>query len=360
MFPIAPWGGLEKQLSNPGTMFPPLPRTFLASLLIVTKLLQDRAYSNKAWAKLSGLPAQEIGECERALGGALRWRVWVGKDLGKTSNMDMIKTPEGSEMEVEVEGEDFVHGMEDALGDALMAAAAETQLPSQVSTTALLAPSSLALRSTQAGWSRAKSWPILGQLPLPTASADSQQQSISQRPWVAEDFIDFAGHSESAEWAENPMVSSNNTLSTGVLSLPIVQEPTSIAHSFDILRALLEEQDSVASAASTVPSTVVQEDQLHIAVTAPSTPEVAINSINMTAAGNAPNMSMCGSFMQSLQSSPLQMGPSLAPFPFTFVATPDHRFPPPLLAQIPWPHWLDLHTTASSRRSASTWVVVEV
>ncbi|KAJ7572098.1 hypothetical protein C8J56DRAFT_809552, partial [Mycena floridula] len=29
--------------------------------------------SNRTWAKLSGLPAQEIGRCERAFGDALDW-----------------------------------------------------------------------------------------------------------------------------------------------------------------------------------------------------------------------------------------------------------------------------------------------
>lgn len=35
-------------------------RTFLASLVLASKFQLDRAYSNKAWAKLSGLPAQEV------------------------------------------------------------------------------------------------------------------------------------------------------------------------------------------------------------------------------------------------------------------------------------------------------------
>lgn len=68
---------------------PPLPhlpspllcprRTFLASLILASKFMQDRCYSNRAWAKLSGLPPREIGRCERALGAALEWRLWVGK-----------------------------------------------------------------------------------------------------------------------------------------------------------------------------------------------------------------------------------------------------------------------------------------
>ncbi|KZV82584.1 hypothetical protein EXIGLDRAFT_843547 [Exidia glandulosa HHB12029] len=65
---------------------PPLPspllcprRTFLASILLASKFLQDRSYSNKAWAKLTGLAAREVGRCERALFASLNWRLWVGK-----------------------------------------------------------------------------------------------------------------------------------------------------------------------------------------------------------------------------------------------------------------------------------------
>ncbi|KAF9244960.1 hypothetical protein BU15DRAFT_85790 [Melanogaster broomeanus] len=71
------------------TSLPPLPhlpspllcprRTFLACLVLASKFMQDRCYSNRAWAKLSGLPPREIGRCERALGEALEWRLWVGK-----------------------------------------------------------------------------------------------------------------------------------------------------------------------------------------------------------------------------------------------------------------------------------------
>ncbi|KAJ4498194.1 hypothetical protein C8R41DRAFT_979193 [Lentinula lateritia] len=54
-------------------------RAFLASLILASKFTQDKCYSNRAWAKLSGLPPREIGRCERALGDALDWRLWVGK-----------------------------------------------------------------------------------------------------------------------------------------------------------------------------------------------------------------------------------------------------------------------------------------
>jgi hypothetical protein len=78
----------RKQKAPPPPLppLPPLPspllcprRAFLASLILASKFTQDRCYSNRAWAKLSGLPPREIGRCERALGDALQWRLWVGK-----------------------------------------------------------------------------------------------------------------------------------------------------------------------------------------------------------------------------------------------------------------------------------------
>lgn len=70
--PITPITALPSPLLCPR-------RTFLASLILASKFTQDKCYSNRAWAKLSGLPAREIGRCERALGEALEWRLWVGK-----------------------------------------------------------------------------------------------------------------------------------------------------------------------------------------------------------------------------------------------------------------------------------------
>ena len=76
----------SKTPSGPLPPLPPSPspllcprRTFLACLILASKFMQDRSYSNKAWAKLAGLPPREIGRCERALGEALEWRLWVGK-----------------------------------------------------------------------------------------------------------------------------------------------------------------------------------------------------------------------------------------------------------------------------------------
>ncbi|KAH9931090.1 uncharacterized protein BXZ73DRAFT_90175 [Epithele typhae] len=77
------------------TSLPPLPhlpsplccprRAFLACLILASKFMQDRSYSNRAWAKLASLPPREIGRCERALGEALEWRLWVGKLPASTS-----------------------------------------------------------------------------------------------------------------------------------------------------------------------------------------------------------------------------------------------------------------------------------
>jgi PHO85 cyclin-5 len=54
---------------------------FIAAVILATKFTQDRVYSNRAWAKISGLDAREVGRCERALGDALEWRLWVGKGV---------------------------------------------------------------------------------------------------------------------------------------------------------------------------------------------------------------------------------------------------------------------------------------
>lgn len=76
--PKVPSGPLPPMTPLPSPLLCPR-RTFLASLILASKFTQDRCYSNKAWAKLSGLPPREIGRCERALGDALEWRLWVGK-----------------------------------------------------------------------------------------------------------------------------------------------------------------------------------------------------------------------------------------------------------------------------------------
>lgn len=84
--PSVPAVARSKEPSPPLAPLPPLPsplccprRTFLACLILASKFMQDCSYSNRAWGKLAGLPPREIGRCERAVGEALEWRLWVGK-----------------------------------------------------------------------------------------------------------------------------------------------------------------------------------------------------------------------------------------------------------------------------------------
>ncbi|GAA6061363.1 hypothetical protein JCM10212_005817 [Sporobolomyces blumeae] len=55
-------------------------RMFLASLISASKYLQDRNYSNKAWAKISGLDVGEINENERAFLKVVGWEVHLHPD----------------------------------------------------------------------------------------------------------------------------------------------------------------------------------------------------------------------------------------------------------------------------------------
>lgn len=39
----------------------------MGALVLAAKFMQDKCYSNRAWAKLYGLPPREVSRCERAL-----------------------------------------------------------------------------------------------------------------------------------------------------------------------------------------------------------------------------------------------------------------------------------------------------
>jgi len=76
--------GIAPEPSVLTTAFPPSESLLHVSscphtVILASKISQDKCYSNHAWAKLSGLPPREIGRCERALGQSLDWRLWVGK-----------------------------------------------------------------------------------------------------------------------------------------------------------------------------------------------------------------------------------------------------------------------------------------
>jgi hypothetical protein len=99
--PKVPAGPLPPLAPLPSPLLCPR-RTFLASLILASKFTQDRCYSNKAWAKLSGLPPREIGRCERALGDALEWRLWVGKTPAgcspPSSNRPVVRSKSDGEL----------------------------------------------------------------------------------------------------------------------------------------------------------------------------------------------------------------------------------------------------------------------
>lgn len=58
-------------------------RMFLAALICASKFLQDRTYSNRAWAKISSLPVQEINANEKAFLELLDYNLFVNADLFK-------------------------------------------------------------------------------------------------------------------------------------------------------------------------------------------------------------------------------------------------------------------------------------
>ncbi|KAJ7148270.1 hypothetical protein C8R46DRAFT_917011 [Mycena filopes] len=55
-------------------------RVFLASLMLAAKFTHDHSYANSAWSKITGFPVRDLGRCERALGDALGWHLWVRAD----------------------------------------------------------------------------------------------------------------------------------------------------------------------------------------------------------------------------------------------------------------------------------------
>lgn len=133
---------------------PPLPylpspllcprRTFLACLILASKFMQDRSYSNRAWAKLAGLPAREIGRCERALGELLQWRLWVGKGSSALASSGSVKTVSRCRSEA----------------DLSFVAAADTL--SAPSFAAAATPSAANIRRTNSGLRRSATEPSIG------------------------------------------------------------------------------------------------------------------------------------------------------------------------------------------------------
>ncbi len=66
-------------------------RVFLAAIILASKFVEDICVSNREWAKLAGLPPWEIGRCERAVGEALDWRLWVLSPTAVASRLENFK-----------------------------------------------------------------------------------------------------------------------------------------------------------------------------------------------------------------------------------------------------------------------------
>jgi hypothetical protein len=58
-------------------------RMFLAAVIVASKYLQDRNYSNRAWAKISGLPVKEINANEFVFLNVAKYDLYVGETLYK-------------------------------------------------------------------------------------------------------------------------------------------------------------------------------------------------------------------------------------------------------------------------------------
>jgi hypothetical protein len=56
---------------------------FLAAVIVASKYLQDRNYSNRAWAKISGLPVKEINANEFVFLNVAKYDLYVGEALYK-------------------------------------------------------------------------------------------------------------------------------------------------------------------------------------------------------------------------------------------------------------------------------------
>jgi hypothetical protein len=56
---------------------------FLAALIVASKYLQDRNYSNRAWSKISGLPVHEINANEICFLKLIDYNLFIAEDIFK-------------------------------------------------------------------------------------------------------------------------------------------------------------------------------------------------------------------------------------------------------------------------------------
>ncbi|KAJ1034967.1 hypothetical protein NDA18_000573 [Ustilago nuda] len=117
-------------------------RMFLASIMVASKFVQDRTYSNRAWAKISGLPAKDLGKLERAFLKAIdyrlmtsdvewdKWTAELAQSNASVAEASSNKGVAGRRSNLSRSQSDNVTGAELALDTELRAAS--PRLPSQV------------------------------------------------------------------------------------------------------------------------------------------------------------------------------------------------------------------------------------
>lgn len=67
------------QCAQPSSALLDPRRLLLAVMVLAHKFHLDKTWTNKAWAKVSGLEAREVGRCERTVAIALGHRLWAGR-----------------------------------------------------------------------------------------------------------------------------------------------------------------------------------------------------------------------------------------------------------------------------------------
>ncbi|KAG8928746.1 hypothetical protein FRC01_005422, partial [Tulasnella sp. 417] len=310
-------------------------RTFLASLVLATKFIQDKAYSNKAWAKLSGLAGKEVGRCERALGGALQWRLWVGKECGSNNGSIRGRSPLGNE-EVESlcsgDSETVVHGENDPLAKAFMEEAMKKQKvapkwDAELSTpTAAMAPAEVvarlygdALTNSRASGSsgRARTWHApekveeengaLAALLAPTLQAPSRSSALSVASSCSTllDQLSTFNLSAIAPMSHASQTTIVESQPTNAFGMPFVHSPLSL-ESEQLLNALLKGGEECEA-----PATV----KMIVDDSASGKNKTPVMSMATSFANNEPLPS--AGFLDSWQPQ--------SSFPFTFTALPPSK-----------------------------------
>ena len=75
-------------------------RMFLAAIMVASKFLQDRTYSNRAWSKISGLPTRELEQLERVFLHSIQynlvvdlseWSQWIRELVTLRATMAAVK-----------------------------------------------------------------------------------------------------------------------------------------------------------------------------------------------------------------------------------------------------------------------------